>query len=67
MLEIILDGRYNKNCLSEDEKKLLEKYSSTRIFGMNACKLTSLKNFPEFKDLEIVKKYFDFSVGIMRQ
>jgi len=44
-----------KNSLSEEDKKLLEKYSVTRVFGMNACNLTSLKNFPEFKELEIVK------------
>jgi len=41
--------------LSEEDKRIIEKYTSTRVFGMNACNLISLKNFPDFKELEIVK------------
>lgn len=56
--EIILDNKYIKNELSEEDKALLLEYKEVRVFAMNACKLTSLKNFPAFKELEIVNKIF---------
>ena len=42
--------------LSEEEKDLLEKYTSLIHLTMNNVGLTTLANFPELKNLKIVRK-----------
>lgn len=42
--------------LTEEEKKTLEKYKSLIHLTMNDVGLTSLENFPELKNLKIVRK-----------
>ena len=42
--------------LSKEEKETLEKYKSLIHLTMNDVGLTSLENFPELKNLKIVRK-----------
>ena len=44
------------NKLKEKEKELLEKYTSLIHLTMNNVGLTTLENFPELKNLKIVRK-----------
>ena len=46
----------NTEKLSEEEKDLLEKYTSLIHLTMNNVGLTTLANFPELKNLKIVRK-----------
>lgn len=41
--------------LSDDDKNMLEKYKSLKRLTMNDVGLTSLENFPELKELQIVR------------
>lgn len=42
--------------LTEEEKETLEKYTSLIHLTMNDVGLTSLENFPELQNLNIVRK-----------
>lgn len=44
--------------ISEEEKKLLDKYTSLIHLTMNNVGLTTLENFPNLKNLKIVRKKF---------
>ena len=46
----------NTEKISEEEKELLEKYTSLIHLTMNNVGLTTLENFPELKNLKIVRK-----------
>lgn len=55
--ELILDGLFTFEKLTEDHKKTLEKYSALIHLTMNSTGLTSLENFPCLKALQIVSYY----------
>jgi hypothetical protein len=54
VVELILDQLKTPE-LNPRDKKLLEEFSSVYLFSMNDCGLRGLNNFPQFKELEIVK------------
>ena len=55
--ELILDTVFKFDELTEDHKNALEKYTALIHLSMNGVGLTSLKNFPLLKELQIVRIY----------
>lgn len=52
---MILDGIFKTDRLTEEHKQVLEKYSSLIHITMNDIGLTSLENFPQLKQVQIVR------------
>lgn len=55
--ELVLDDISKADELTEDHQKTIEKYSSLVRLTINNWGLSSLKNFPQLKTLQIVSKY----------
>jgi hypothetical protein len=53
--ELILDTVFKFDKFTEDHKLALQKYTSLIHLSMNGIGLTSLENFPELKDLQILE------------
>jgi hypothetical protein len=52
-MEVILD-QVKMNELSENDKKLLERYQNAQLLSMVFCGIKSLSNLPKYKDLDTV-------------
>jgi hypothetical protein len=58
MEELIFDEIFTADKLTEDHKKTLEKYTSLIHLTLNSIGLTSLENFPNLKNTQIVSIYY---------
>ena len=56
--ELILDTVFKFDKFTEDHKLALQKYTSLIHLSMNGIGLTSLENFPELKELQIVSNNY---------
>ena len=55
-----LDGLLKADKLTEDHKTSLEKYSSLFRLTLNKIGLTSLENFPQLKELQVVSNTYNY-------
>lgn len=58
--ELILDRLFNVDKFTEEHKTTLEKYSSLIHLTLNSVGLTSLENFPQLNDAQIVSNKYNY-------
>ncbi len=56
--ELILDTVFKLEKFTPDHKAALEKYTSLIHLSMNGVGLISLENFPQLKELQIVRNIY---------
>lgn len=60
--ELILDKIFTTDKLTEDHKTTLEKYTSLIHLTLNSIGLTSLENFPNLKNTQIVSILYFYEI-----